>query len=156
MIWTLIASFGLICGVTSPAGAQIAETGPAHAPSEVLRLSSPPSEGSSRDGMSLSPPSLDPYHSLEKHVERVERVPIRLLSPPGARPAKSGVRLSRGQKVLLGTLGLIVHRLCHPRTNGALGRTGQTIEPNRQCHACERVGDRAATAIIEGLFFSTP
>lgn len=90
-IWTLIASFGLICGVTSPAGAQIAETElaetePAHAPSEVLRSSSPPSEGSSRDGMSLSLPSLDPYHSLEKHVERVERVPIRLLSPPGPGP----------------------------------------------------------------------
>lgn len=101
---------------------------------------------------SLAPPPLDTRSSLGAFVHDAHRQPKTPVQFDP--PSRHGVFLKRGQKLLLGTTGLIVHALCDTdkQDRGAVYPLSVRNVPTRTCAQCERLGNRAIDALGEGLF----
>lgn len=105
---------------------------------------------------SLAPSSLGETRSLDAYVR----------DPDGPNPIERHTdrsrgydpTLTRGQKLLWGTVGVVVQSFCNVDGEKPLtARPDFTIEPERRtCLHCERLEDRAWKAVGEGLFLSTP
>lgn len=108
---------------------------------------------SSSPSASQSAPSLNPYRSLEKYVQEGETRP---LSPSRLQgPTRRGAFLNRGGKVFWGMVGLATSILCNPDSDPYTDRPGPLLESyGRTCVECERIGERAADAMVDGLFSS--
>ena len=93
---------------------------------------------------SQAPSRLDPYRPLREHVRLTDTLSLR--SPP--RPPLSGdsPQLSQGQKLLWGSVGLVVNAVCESRRDPYETR----------CERCDRIGDRAARSLLEGMIGSDP
>lgn len=91
-----------------------------------------------------SPSRLDPYRPLEDYVRQSDTLAAR----PSLRPPVSpnSPRLSRGQKLLWGSVGLLVNVLCESRRDPY----------DTRCEDCDRVGDRAVRDLLEGMFGGEP
>ena len=105
---------------------------------------------------SLAPAPLEEHRSLDRYVRDADGVqPIR---PRPVRPNHYDPTLSRGQKLLWGTVGLVVQSFCDTdETNPLTARPASVLGPReRTCVYCDRLGDRAGDAVWEGLFSSRP
>ena len=93
---------------------------------------------------SQAPSRLDPYRPLREHVRLTDTLTLR--SRP--RPPLSGdsPQLSQGQKLLWGSVGLVVNAVCESRRDPYETR----------CERCDRIGDRAARSLLEGMIGSDP
>jgi len=104
---------------------------------------------------SLAPPPLDERQSLKSYVRDPDDSASRLRS--GA-PSRYDPVLSRGQKLLWGSVGLLVQSLCD--TDGAEPVTAHpdfALEPQeRACIHCDRMEARSWDAVLEGVFSSSP
>lgn len=104
---------------------------------------------------SLAPTSLDERRSLKRYVRAPDAPTM------GARldvPARQSPTLSRGQKMLWGSVGLVVQSLCN--TDGEKPLTARPDfvfdQRERTCIHCDRMEDRAWNAVLEGVFSSSP
>lgn len=104
---------------------------------------------------SVAPSPLDEHRSLDGYVRDLNGRPMDVRFGDSGRynPA-----LSRGQKLLWGSVGLLVQSLCD--TDEMKPLTAQpdfVLEPQeRACIHCDRMEDRAWEAVLEGTFSSSP
>jgi hypothetical protein len=91
-----------------------------------------------------SPSRLNPYRPLKNYVRQSDAPAVR----PPLRPSVSpnSPRLSRGQKLLWGSVGLLVNVLCESRRDPY----------DTRCEDCDRVGNRAVRGLLKGMFSGEP
>jgi hypothetical protein len=105
---------------------------------------------------SLAPAPLTDDRSLDRYVRDADD-----LRPAGLR-REGSVRydptLSPGQKLLWGTVGVIVHAVCDDNELTPVTSVPPSVLDVRErtCIHCERMGDRATDAVVEGLFSRNP
>lgn len=93
---------------------------------------------------SQAPSRLNPYRPLREDVRQAHTLTVR----PTLRPSRSGdsPQLSQGQKLLWGSVGLVVNAVCESRRDPC--EVG--------CEHCGRIGDRAARSLPEGTIGADP
>lgn len=99
-----------------------------------------------------APSTLAPYQSLETYVHEKSR--LGAVSPPS--PSPTPIHLNRGEKMFWGSVGLVLHTICDPRTQEFSPVVDdspryQTYDDAR-CDECDRIGRRAVNALGDGLF----
>lgn len=103
---------------------------------------------------SLTPTPLSEARSLDTYVQDANV--LRPTAPRSDDPRRYDPALNRGQKLLWGTIGLVVHSVCD---------SGWEDEPpakpyplldagERRCVECNRMGERAFDAVLKGAFSS--
>jgi len=93
---------------------------------------------------SSTPSRLNPYRPLKNYVQETDTLTARSSLHPSLAP--DSPRLSRGQKLLWGSVGLVVNAVCESRRDPYETR----------CERCDRIGDRAARSLLEGMIGSDP
>lgn len=90
---------------------------------------------------SQGPSRVAPY-LLRKRVRLTDT--LTLHPPPRPPLSRDSPRLSQGQKLLWGPVGLVVNAVCESRRDPYETRCGR----------CDRIGARAARSLLEGLIGS--
>ena len=104
----------------------------------------------------LAPTAFDERRSLDRYV-RDAPLPTPAQRPSGDR-SRFDPALSRGQKIFLGAVGLVVQSVCATdETKPLTARPASLLGPReRTCVQCDRMEDRAWEAVWEGLFSPNP
>ena len=99
--------------------------------------------------------SLNPYRSLEKYVEPSPAPSLSRSAPVG--PSLRGTDLNRREKLLWGSVGLVVSSFCDTDSDTYTARPYPLLNAyERSCYECERMTRRAVDAVATGLFSPTP
>lgn len=105
---------------------------------------------------SLAPAPPTDVRSLDRYVRDADD--LRPAGLPREASARYDPTLSPGQKLLWGTVGVIVHAVCDDNELTPVTSVPPSVLDVRErtCIHCERMGDRATDAVWEGLFSRDP
>lgn len=104
------------------------------------------------DSVQSLAPSLDETHSLDGYVHQAQPGQTAGFQPN--MPVRYEPSLNRDQKLLWGTVGLVVHSICDSDWKDTdLTQPDPVLNSReRTCVECNQVGGRAVDALFEGLF----